>query len=241
MSETFFMIDFENVQPQALERLQPGASKIKVFLGQHQSKLLLSLVQALQPFGRDAQYIQIQGTGPDAVDFHIAFYIGLLASAHPDATFNIISKDKGFDPLVKHLVGLGITCHRLAEIPVPPHVPPAPKAPPSNQPRVLPVRKLPPPVKKTVVAPAKKSPPPKKAPAPAKKVTSPTTTPARAKVAIENLKKSTRPNKLKGLRSMLQSWFKPPLDENATDLVIQSLKDSKNLLIDGTAVRYTLD
>jgi len=43
------------------------------------------------------------GSGPNALDFHIAFYIGQLSSAEPDAYFHIISKDTGFDPLVAHL------------------------------------------------------------------------------------------------------------------------------------------
>src|SRR6478735_7667121 len=117
MTTPFYLIDFENVQPKALDRLQPGAARIKVFLGQHQSRLMLELVRALQPFGTDAEYIQIQGSGPDAVDFHIAFYIGRLAAAHPGASFTIGSKARGFDPLVKHLGTLGIGCRRLAEIP----------------------------------------------------------------------------------------------------------------------------
>ena len=105
MSKPYVLIDFENVQPKTLDRLQPGSVRIKVFLGQHQNRLMLELVQALQPFGADAEYIAIQGSGPDAVDFHIAFYIGRLAAGDPGATFTIISRDKGCDPLVRHLVG----------------------------------------------------------------------------------------------------------------------------------------
>ena len=116
MSKPYVLIDFENVQPKTLDRLQPGAVRIKVFLGQHQNRLMLDLVQALQPFGADAEYIAIQGSGPDAVDFHIAFYIGRLAAAEPGAAFTIISRDRGFDPLVRHLVGLGIECQRIPDI-----------------------------------------------------------------------------------------------------------------------------
>lgn len=45
-----------------------------MFLGQHQSKLALAVVHALQPLGGDAEYIPIEASEPDAVDFHIAFY-----------------------------------------------------------------------------------------------------------------------------------------------------------------------
>jgi hypothetical protein len=34
MSLPFILIDFENVQPAALGRLQPGTTRVKVFLGQ---------------------------------------------------------------------------------------------------------------------------------------------------------------------------------------------------------------
>jgi hypothetical protein len=43
------------------------------------------------------------GNGPNALDFHIAYYLGELAVSDPDAYFHIISKDTGFDPLVAHL------------------------------------------------------------------------------------------------------------------------------------------
>lgn len=111
------LIDFENVQPKALGRLIPGTITIKVFLGQHQNKVVLDLVRALQPFGKDAEYIQIIGSGPDAVDFHIAFYIGEIAARAPDTRFLIVSKDKGFDPLVKHLTDRGFDISRLPDMP----------------------------------------------------------------------------------------------------------------------------
>ena len=53
--------------------------------------------------GSNAEYIKISGTGPNALDFHIAFYIGQLAAREPEAYFHIVSKDTGFDPLISHL------------------------------------------------------------------------------------------------------------------------------------------
>ena len=49
MAKPYYLIDFENVQPKALGSLVLGESRIKVFLGQQQTKLMLDLVQALQP------------------------------------------------------------------------------------------------------------------------------------------------------------------------------------------------
>jgi len=77
-SPTFVLVDFENVQPKDVASLSGGPYKIKVFLGTHQAKVPLAMVRALQAFGAHAEYIQITGNGKNAVDFHIAYYIGRL-------------------------------------------------------------------------------------------------------------------------------------------------------------------
>jgi len=61
-------------------------------------------------------YVQISNHGPGALDFYIAYYIGKLSAAHPDAYFHIISKDKGFDPLINHLKDQKIFCSRSASV-----------------------------------------------------------------------------------------------------------------------------
>ena len=63
---------------------------------------------------------EISGTGPNALDFHIAYYIGRLSVEEPGAFFHIVSRDKGFDPLIKHLRAHKILSARtesIAEIP----------------------------------------------------------------------------------------------------------------------------
>jgi hypothetical protein len=65
--------------------------------------------------------VKIGGNGSNALDFHIAFYIGRLAERDPNAYFHIVSKDSGFDPLIKHLKERKIFAQRekeLAEIPL---------------------------------------------------------------------------------------------------------------------------
>lgn len=96
--------------------LQGGPYKIKVFLGANQAKISLDIARALQAFGPDAEYIQIDGTGSNALDFHIAYYIGRLAIENPGASFHIISKDTGFDPLIQHLKTQKIVCQRFNSI-----------------------------------------------------------------------------------------------------------------------------
>lgn len=116
MRTNFVLIDFENVKSQNLGVLIGGPFKIRVFLGASQSKVPLEMASALQVFGPDAEYLQIDGNGNNALDFHIAYYIGRLAVQHPDAYFHVISKDSGFDPLISHLRRQEIHCRRSESI-----------------------------------------------------------------------------------------------------------------------------
>jgi hypothetical protein len=115
------LIDFENVQPKNLEILVKHPFQIFVFVGANQTKIPFDLATTMQSFGDNGKYIKISGNGQNALDFHIAFYVGQLSLQDPDGYFHIISKDTGFDPLIKHLRTQKIRIHRekdLAEIPI---------------------------------------------------------------------------------------------------------------------------
>ena len=97
------LIDLENVQPEHLTGLDAEHFRVIVFVGANQTKVGFDLAAAMQKLGTRARYVKIAGNGSNALDFHIAFYIGQLASAEATAYFHIISKDTGFDPLIQHL------------------------------------------------------------------------------------------------------------------------------------------
>jgi PIN domain-containing protein len=116
LKQEFVLVDFENVQPNNLEHLGGRPVKIKIFLGIKQAKIPLAMAQAMQAFGPDAEYIQIDGNGSNALDFHIAYYIGQLAAENPGSSFHIVSNDTGFDPLIRHLRTKGISCQRTKSL-----------------------------------------------------------------------------------------------------------------------------
>lgn len=103
MKNNYILIDYENIQPKNLTILDGHEFKVIVFVGSNQAKIPFELASALQALGNNAEYVKAGGNGPNALDFHIAFYIGELAQRDPDGYFHIISKDAGFDPLIKHL------------------------------------------------------------------------------------------------------------------------------------------
>jgi hypothetical protein len=71
---------------------------------------------ALQALGTRAEYIRVSAAGRNALDFHIAYYLGRLALSEPDAYFHVIAVYKGYDPLIEHLRGKGIHASRWADV-----------------------------------------------------------------------------------------------------------------------------
>ncbi|MBI2421332.1 MAG: hypothetical protein HYV27_00785 [Candidatus Hydrogenedentes bacterium] len=116
MKTNYVLVDFENVQPTDLGLLKNGPFRVKLFLGPNQAKVPVAIAAALQALGGNAEYIILEKSGANALDFHIAYYIGALSAEEPTAVYNIISRDTGFDPLIKHLKHKAIAVHRSARI-----------------------------------------------------------------------------------------------------------------------------
>lgn len=121
MKTNYVLIDYENVQPDDIDALQHEHVRVIVFLGPHQTKIALEKAVALQRMGANAEYVRLSGGGPNALDFHIAYYLGQLTAKDPTAYFHVISKDTGFDPLIKHLKERKLRACRMraiGEIPI---------------------------------------------------------------------------------------------------------------------------
>jgi hypothetical protein len=119
MRAHYVLIDYENVQPNDLALLEGQPHEVVLFVGAQQTKVSFALAAALQPCGPLGRYVQISGNGRNALDFHIAYELGVLATKDPSASFSVISKDTGFDPLIEHLRSQQLDvyrCESLAEL-----------------------------------------------------------------------------------------------------------------------------
>ncbi len=106
------LVDFENVQKLDLAAV-PGHAAVRIFVGASQAKVPMGLVLQAQALGARLEWIRIEGQGSNALDFHIAFYLGEYLAAAPRTEYVILSRDRGFDPLVRHLVGRGYHVRRI--------------------------------------------------------------------------------------------------------------------------------
>lgn len=119
----YILVDYENIQPDLEHLSGDSLVDVTVFVGASQlvSRKTDSVVTKMDD---RAECIKLLKTGPNALDFHLVFHLGQLVLANPQASFEIISKDKGYDPLIEHLKAKGIHIVRTAEqyakpIPVP--------------------------------------------------------------------------------------------------------------------------
>ena len=109
------LVDFENVPKVDLSALPPDVT-VPFFFGASQRTVPTAFLKEALKLGPRFVPIDIEGQGKNALDFHIAFYLGEYLQAFAGAECVILSRDKGFDPLVRHLVGRGFRVRRVGAI-----------------------------------------------------------------------------------------------------------------------------
>lgn len=132
MKELHALVDYENVQPtiEELAKLAPGFTDIWLFHGPHQARQATQFAEAherVTPVPRS-------GKGPNALEFHLPFYLGYMAARHPDADMVVVANDKGYDPMIAHARMLNVTVKRVVH-----------RAKPSVAAKKAPGKKTPPP------------------------------------------------------------------------------------------------
>jgi hypothetical protein len=113
MPTNYVLVDFENVQPD-LSMLANSSYKVKVFFGakQQEGRVPFKLLDAMLALAGNVEPIKVMRSGSNAVDMHIAYYVGRLIENEPNAAIHIISGDTDFDPLVEYLRANGVNCKR---------------------------------------------------------------------------------------------------------------------------------
>lgn len=212
MRTNYVLIDYENVPVKSLALLKEPHFVVRVFLGANNTKLHRDLVLAMHELGSRAAYVELETSGQNALDFHVAFYLGQLAQVDPTAFFHIISKDTGFDPLISHLHAKKIYAARSASI----------EEMPCFRPKVEEASAT---EKVAVVGVAESTP----------------TDPLLA-LALEDLRrrKASKPRTERTLRSCLRARFPKEVPDADVDSVLKQLRMRGYVRIDGTKATYAL-
>jgi len=233
MPTQYVLVDYENVHPD-LSALAGTPYKVKVFFGakQQEGRVPFELLDALLALGGNVEAVKVPRSGKNALDMHIAYYIGALLALERDATIHVISGDTDFDPLLEFLRGKGVACKRAKTIgELARHVPraPAPRAA-APTPRAAAQMPRPPAAPK----PART---PRAAPAPK---------PAADKLApiVKQLRSlNGKPATRKKLAQTIATWFKQHGGEQSVKAVEQAIDElirQKFVTQNGAKVTYSL-
>jgi len=200
------LVDFENVQQVELARLD-DSYRVIIFVGQGQKNVPFDLVTKAQSLGSRVEWQKVMGMGSNALDFFIAFQLGRVFDTTPRPECLVLSRDKGFDPLIKFLNADGMKCKRitsLAEL----QKSPSPRAA-SASPR--PVTHAPRPSSHV--------------PRPSSLAPSDEPTLQRAIEVLSRTEKRARPRKRKTLSQAISAMFQKKLDKEEVERIITAMLD----------------
>ena len=211
----YVLVDYENVPVKSLALLQGEEFRVHVFLGMNNTRLSTELAVAMQKLGQRGDYVQLTSTGPNALDFHIAYYLGKLVSNDAFGQYHVISKDRGFDSLIEWLQGQQVKAFRVDSIECMPCFPQA-VAPPA--------------------------PSPKSKPKAAAAKTVQTELDARVKLVVADLqaRKTGRPATQKTLVNTIHNRIGKTLPVAAAQAVFELLVKRKLVVVSGLKVSYNL-
>jgi PIN domain len=112
MINKLLLVDFENVQQVDLSKLDTTYQVI-IFVGASQKNIPIDLVTNAQKLGSRVDWQKVEGNGSNALDFYIAMHLGRVLEKSPNLECIVLSKDKGFEPLLRYLNKVGLKCKRL--------------------------------------------------------------------------------------------------------------------------------
>jgi hypothetical protein len=112
METNIIFIDFENLQYIDNNLLKPN-TEIIVMVGLNQNDLSIKFVKQNIDNVSSIKLIKVKAQGKNALDFFIAYYLGIYIKKDRNINYIIISNDGGYDALIKHLSENEISIKRM--------------------------------------------------------------------------------------------------------------------------------
>jgi hypothetical protein len=112
-------VDYENMRRVDSSVFDTEGTTFTLLLGPQNRTLNVELVERLIARAAAVELVRIEEPGRNAVDFALTYYLGKKVMSDPTAQFTLISKDTGYDPLIKHLRGRNIQVSRREDFDTP--------------------------------------------------------------------------------------------------------------------------
>jgi PIN domain len=108
----YIFVDFENVQKIDPEVIGAKNVFVTLLMGPLNTKLDMSVVERLLKHPTSTTLVRLTTSGRNALDFAVAYYVGQTSARNASGRFHIVSKDKDYDPLIKHLRSTNVEISR---------------------------------------------------------------------------------------------------------------------------------
>lgn len=115
MASRLILVDYENVHRIDLSLLDQSYRAI-VFVGAKQEPPKAARRPTTAHRFQRVDFQKVDGSGRNALDFYIAFHLGRTLETAPQTECFVLSRDKGFDPLLVHVNKSGVKCRRIEAI-----------------------------------------------------------------------------------------------------------------------------
>ena len=112
MATNYVFLDSQNVPCPSHPIIGEKDVIFTLLMGPTQKKLDADLGERLLSAHASVQLIRLASSGKNALDFALSFHAGRASALDPYGYIHVVSKDKGFDPLVEHLRTKGIKARR---------------------------------------------------------------------------------------------------------------------------------
>ena len=99
----YIFVDFENVHEVQLDLIENKPVVVVLVLGERHKKLPVELVKQLLKYPAQVRLVEAGLSGRNALDFVLAYLIGVQSTTDRAGHFHILSRDKGFNALIEHL------------------------------------------------------------------------------------------------------------------------------------------
>lgn len=99
----FYFVDYENVNTEGLQGIEAltASDEVVVFYSEHADRLTFDLHRRINESKAQVSYFKVSACKKNALDFQLVSYLGYLVAQNPGQRFCIISRDTGFQSVVR--------------------------------------------------------------------------------------------------------------------------------------------
>lgn len=108
----YIFVDMENVPGVDLDLVAGKPVLVVLLVGKGQTRVPWSLTESIHRHSAQVRLVKADSSGPNALDFVLAWELGTQSAADPAGGYHVVSRDRGFDAMIAHMKSRGLQAAR---------------------------------------------------------------------------------------------------------------------------------